>query len=255
MMQPLLKVSNLSKNYGSTTAVEDASFALGKGEQLVILGASGSGKSSLLRCINYLEKPSRGTIWLDGQTIGGHHDPEGTWSPDTEAELVRKRRDIGMVFQNFNLFAHLSALDNIAIGPRKVLKRPKSECRSLARALLQKVHLDRHADQYPSQLSGGEQQRVAIARALAMNPKLLLFDEPTSALDPRLTHEVLQVMQELATEGIAMIVVTHEIGFARKIARTVMYLEKGRIVETGPVSDFFARPEREQTRQFLSYVM
>lgn len=254
-LKPLLKVEHLTKHYGSQAAVVDANFQVSKGQQWVIIGASGSGKSTLLRCINYLETPTQGTIWLDGQTLGGHRDPHGLWIPDTPAQLVRKRRDIGMVFQSFNLFAHLTALENIAIGPHRVLQHPRQECRSLARELLQKVHLDRHADKYPSQLSGGEQQRVAIARALAMNPKLLLFDEPTSALDPRLTHEVLQVMQELAAEGMTMIVVTHEISFARKIANTVVFMEKGHIIETGSAHDIFSRPAQEQTRQFLSYVL
>jgi ABC-type polar amino acid transport system ATPase subunit len=253
--QPLLRIENLSKHYGEIKALQDASLSVLAGQHVVLIGASGSGKSTLLRCVNYLEVPTRGTIWLDGVAIGGHEDANGKWVADKPAELVRKRRDIGMVFQGFNLFAHLTALDNIAIGPHRVLGRPLDSCREQARALLEKVHLGRHADKRPAQLSGGEQQRVAIARALAMNPKLMLFDEPTSALDPRLTHEVLAVMQELAQEGMTMLVVTHEMGFARRVADLVVYMEQGRIVESGPAMQIFGQPQHEQTRAFLSFVM
>jgi polar amino acid transport system ATP-binding protein len=253
--QPLLRIENLSKQYGAVNALIDANLSVMAGQHVVLIGASGSGKSTLLRCVNYLEVPTRGTIWLDGVTIGGHADASGKWIADTPAQLVRKRRDIGMVFQGFNLFAHLSALDNIAIGPQRVLGRPLNECREQARALLEKVHLGKHADKRPAQLSGGEQQRVAIARALAMNPKLMLFDEPTSALDPRLTHEVLAVMQELAQEGMTMLVVTHEMGFAKRVADLVVYMEQGSIVECGPAAQLFSQPQHEQTRAFLSYVM
>lgn len=255
---PLLKIEHLHKSYGSRPAVIDANLEVQRGQQVVIVGASGSGKSTLLRCINYLEQPSSGQIWIDGDPMGQHpvQTAQGVkWQPDSPQQLARKRHHVGMVFQGFNLFAHLSALDNIAIGPHRVLGRPQAECRARARELLQKVHLDRHAEQYPSQLSGGEQQRVAIARALAMDPKLILFDEPTSALDPRLTHEVLQVMQELAQEGLTMVVVTHEIHFARRFADWVVYMEQGRIIETGLAREVLDRPQQEQTQRFLSYVM
>jgi ABC-type polar amino acid transport system ATPase subunit len=253
--QSLLRIENLSKQYGEVNALIDANLSVMAGQHVVLIGASGSGKSTLLRCVNYLEVPTRGTIWLDGVAIGGQADASGKWVADKPGDLVRKRRDIGMVFQSFNLFAHLSALDNIAIGPHRVLHRPLNECREQARALLEKVHLSRHADKRPAQLSGGEQQRVAIARSLAMNPKLMLFDEPTSALDPRLTHEVLAVMQELAQEGMTMLVVTHEMGFARRVADLVVYMEQGRIVECGSAAQIFGQPQHEQTRAFLSYVM
>ncbi|MDX2273331.1 MAG: amino acid ABC transporter ATP-binding protein [Cyanobacteriota bacterium] len=255
---PWLRIEHLHKFYGSLAAVIDVNLQVNRGQQVVIVGASGSGKSTLLRCINYLETPSRGQIWLDGDPIGQHPIQTASgmvWQADTPNQLARKRRQIGMVFQGFNLFAHLNALDNIAIGPHRVLGRPQAQCREQARALLAKVHLDRHADHYPSQLSGGEQQRVAIARALAMDPKLILFDEPTSALDPRLTHEVLQVMQELAEEGLTMVVVTHEIHFARRFADWVVYMEQGQIVETGAAGDVLNRPQQAQTQRFLSYVM
>ncbi|MFQ3613463.1 MAG: amino acid ABC transporter ATP-binding protein [Cyanobacteriota bacterium] len=255
---PLLKIEHLHKSYGAVPAVVDANLTVERGQQVVLMGVSGSGKSTLLRCINYLERPTSGQIWIDGDPMGQHPVQTATgveWRPDRPQQLARKRHHVGMVFQGFNLFAHLSALDNIAIGPHRVLGRPKEDCRARARELLHKVHLDRHADKYPAQLSGGEQQRVAIARALAMDPKLILFDEPTSALDPRLTHEVLQVMQELAEEGMTMLVVTHEIQFARRIADWVVYMEQGRIVESGQAEEVFNRPQQIETQRFLSYVM
>ena len=256
----LLKIEGLGKTYtapggGNIQALIDANLSVETGQHVVFIGASGSGKSTLLRCINRLETPSQGTVWLDGQPIGGRFDANGIWQPITARELAMQRREIGMVFLGFHLFAHLSALDNIAIGPHEVLKKPLETCRQQARTLLDKVHLGKHADKYPAQLSGGEQQRVAIARALAMNPKLMLFDEPTSALDPRLTHEVLAVMQELAQEGMTMLVVTHEMNFARRVADVVVFMEQGRIVEVGPPQALFEQPQMELTKQFLSYVM
>jgi ABC-type polar amino acid transport system ATPase subunit len=251
----LLKVENLYKNYNQVPALIDINLEVKLGEHLVLLGASGSGKSTLLRCLNWLEVPTKGTVCLDGQFIGGQFNSEEQWVPDSPPKLAKKRREIGMVFQGFHLFAHLNALDNIAIGPQKVLKKSKATCRELARYLLDKVHLKDHADKYPWQLSGGEQQRVAIARALAMNPKLILFDEPTSALDPRLTHEVLRVMQELAEEGMTMIVVTHEIRFAQQVADTVIFMDHGKIVERSSAAQFFTRPQHQKTQEFLSYVL
>jgi polar amino acid transport system ATP-binding protein len=249
----LLRVEHLSKSFGITQALLDVSLEVRMGEVVVLIGPSGSGKSTLLRSINYLEVPTEGHIWLDGEYIGGYLNSNGKWIEDSPKELARKRQKVGMVFQLFNLFAHLNAVDNIAIGPHKVLGRPKKECRELAQQLLKKVHLGDHGYKFPYQLSGGQQQRVAIARALAMNPKLMLFDEPTSALDPQLTWEVLEVMQELAEEGMTMVVVTHELNFARRVADMVVYLEDAQIVEMGPPPGLFDHPQYEGTRKFLSY--
>ncbi|MBD3885390.1 amino acid ABC transporter ATP-binding protein [Phormidium tenue FACHB-886] len=251
----LLKIENLYKNYEKTAALIDINLEIAAGEQVVFLGASGSGKSTLLRCINYLEAPNQGTVWLDGRPMGGHFDKQRRWITASSSQVARQRREVGMVFQGFHLFSHLRVLDNIAIGPQKVLKKPKGICYELARDLLDKVHLRHHADKFPWQLSGGEQQRVAIARALAMNPKLMLFDEPTSALDPCLTHEVLQVMQELAEDGMTMLIVTHEIPFAQRVADRVVFMEQGRIIEVGATEVFFTRPRSRKTRKFLSYVL
>lgn len=250
-IQPLLKVEHLTKKFGANAAVVDASFEIERGEKVVMIGPSGSGKSTLLRCINYLEIPTEGTIWLDGEYIGGHFSKDGNWVKDSPSELTHKRQHIGMVFQSFNLFSHLSALENVTLGPRWVLKMPKKEAVELAQHLLKKVHLEDHSHKLPGQLSGGQQQRVAIARALAMNPKLMLFDEPTSALDPRLTHEVLDVMMELANENMTMIVVTHELGFAREVADVVFFLEEALIVESGPPAELFTNPKDQRTRDFL----
>jgi ABC-type polar amino acid transport system ATPase subunit len=253
--QPILRIEHLSKNFSTTQALIDANLEVTAGEVVVLIGPSGSGKSTMLRCINYLEVPTQGRIWLDGEYIGGRLEGDTRWVEDNPGELARKRQKVGMVFQLFNLFAHLSALDNIAIGPHKVLGKPKAECRELAQQLLQKVHLAEHGHKLPFQMSGGQQQRVAIARALAMNPKLMLFDEPTSALDPKLTHEVLEVIQDLAEEGMTMLVVTHELNFARKVADTVVYLEEARIVQAGTPEEIFAHSTNEHVRRFLSYYM
>ncbi|HMQ52917.1 MAG TPA: amino acid ABC transporter ATP-binding protein [Anaerolineae bacterium] len=249
----ILKVQNVSKDFGSTLALNNVSLDVHAGEVVVLIGPSGSGKSTLLRSINYLEVPTEGRIWLDGEYMGGRLTDSGQWLEDSPKELARKRQKVGMVFQLFNLFAHLNAIDNVAVGPHKVLGRPKAECRALAEQLLHKVHLADHSQKYPSQLSGGQQQRVAIARALAMNPKLMLFDEPTSALDPQLTWEVLEVMQELAEEGMTMVVVTHELAFAQRAADRVVYLEAAQIVEQGPPQTLFENPQHEGTRKFFSY--
>lgn len=249
----ILKVEKVSKDFGSTLALNNVSLDVQAGEVVVLIGPSGSGKSTLLRSINYLEVPTEGRIWLDGEYMGGRLTDSGQWLEDSPKELARKRQKVGMVFQLFNLFAHLNAIDNVAVGPHKVLGRPKAECRALAEQLLHKVHLADHGQKYPSQLSGGQQQRVAIARALAMNPKLMLFDEPTSALDPQLTWEVLEVMQELAEEGMTMVVVTHELAFAQRAADRVVYLEAAQIVEQGPPQALFENPRHEGTRKFFSY--
>jgi polar amino acid transport system ATP-binding protein len=248
----LLRIEHLHKRFGTTAALVDASLTVRRGERVVLIGSSGSGKSTLLRCINHLEVPDQGSIWLDGEFMGGRFAANGRWIQASGGELARQRRHIGMVFQSFNLFAHLSALDNVALGPQWILKRPKALARAQARQLLAKVHLAGHEHKLPAQLSGGQQQRVAIARALAMEPKLMLFDEPTSALDPRLTREVLEVMLELAREQTTMLVVTHELGFARQVADTVGFLEEGRIVEVGPPEQIFDRPQHPSTQAFLN---
>jgi ABC-type polar amino acid transport system ATPase subunit len=253
MNKYILKIEHLSKNFGTTQALLDVSLEVTKGEVLVLMGPSGSGKSTLLRSINYLEVPTEGRVWMDGEYVGGRLDPDGKWIDDSPKELARKRQKIGMVFQLFNLFAHLNAVDNISIGPQKVLGRSKKESQELAEQLLEKVRLADHGYKFPSQLSGGQQQRIAIARALAMNPKLMLFDEPTSALDPMLTWEVLEVMQELAEEGMTMVVVTHELAFARSAADRVVYLEDARIIEIGSPQQIFDHSQNEMIRAFLSH--
>ena len=222
-----------------------------RGEILIIVGPSGSGKTTLLRCIHCLEFPDRGSIVLDGVAFGRATGPEARWQPDSPRILDAKRRKVGFVFQRFNLFANLSALDNVSIGPRRVLGLSRAEARARAAARLERLGLAEHADKLPSQLSGGQQQRVAIARALSMDPVLMLFDEPTSALDPELVDEVLQTMRELARSGMTMIVVTHELDFAREVGDRVIFMDGGRIVEEGPPAQLFSTPAQERTRAFL----
>jgi polar amino acid transport system ATP-binding protein len=215
------------------------------------VGPSGSGKTTLLRCIHCLEFPDAGSIVLDGVPFGLGDGPDRRWRPDPPRVLDAKRRRIGFVFQRFNLFANLSALDNVSIGPRRVLELSKLEARRRARAQLERLGLAEHAGKLPSQLSGGQQQRVAIARALSMDPALMLFDEPTSALDPELVDEVLQTMRELARSGMTMIVVTHELDFAREVGDRVIFMDGGRIVEEGPPDRVFSAPAQDRTRAFL----
>jgi len=222
-----------------------------RGEILIIVGPSGSGKTTLLRCIHCLEFPDRGSIVLDGVPFGSAAGPEGRWQPDSPRILDAKRRRVGFVFQRFNLFANLSALDNVSIGPRRVLGLPRADARARAAARLARLGLAEHAHKLPSELSGGQQQRVAIARALSMDPVLMLFDEPTSALDPELVDEVLQTMRELARSGMTMIVVTHELDFAREVGDRVIFMDGGRIVEEGPPAQLFSAPAQERTRTFL----
>jgi ABC-type polar amino acid transport system ATPase subunit len=214
------------------------------GEVVVIAGPSGSGKSTLIRCINRLEPISRGQLIVDGTDVGS-----------TKTDVNRLRMEIGMVFQSFNLFPHLTVLENLMLAPLRVRGLPRKEAEDRARALLERVGIAEKAASFPSFLSGGQQQRVAIARALAMNPKIMLFDEPTSALDPEMIKEVLDVMRGLATEGITMVVVTHEMGFAREVAHRVIFMDQGVIVEEAPPQDFFSRPREERTRQFLSKIL
>ena len=246
----ILRVEHLSKSFGATTVLTDVALTVEKGEILIVIGPSGSGKTTLLRCIHCLEHPDRGTIVLDGVPFGRGDGP-GAWRPDPPRELDAKRRRVGFVFQRFNLFANLTALDNVSIGPRRVLGVPVTEARARAAALLGRLGLAEHAAKLPSQLSGGQQQRVAIARALSMDPLLMLFDEPTSALDPELVDEVLQTMRQLARSGMTMIVVTHELDFAREVGDRVIFMDGGRIVEEGRPEEVFSRPREERTRAFL----
>jgi polar amino acid transport system ATP-binding protein len=246
----ILHVEHLSKSFGATTVLTDIALTVEKGEILIVIGPSGSGKTTLLRCIHCLEHPDRGTIVLDGVPFGRGDGP-GAWRPDPPRELDAKRRRVGFVFQRFNLFANLTALDNVSIGPRRVLGVPAVDARARAAALLGRLGLAEHAAKLPSQLSGGQQQRVAIARALSMDPLLMLFDEPTSALDPELVDEVLQTMRQLARSGMTMIVVTHELDFAREVGDRVLFMDGGRIVEEGRPEEVFSQPREERTRAFL----
>jgi polar amino acid transport system ATP-binding protein len=250
----VLTVEHLSKSFGKEDVLRDISLSVEKGEIVIIMGASGSGKTTLLRCINCLEYPDRGSIEVDG-TPFGRMEPDLTWRPDPWTILNRKRSRVGFVFQKFNLFANLSALDNVAIGPKRVLKLPAAEARARASALLDRLGLAAHAGKLPSQLSGGQQQRVAIARALSMDPVLMLFDEPTSALDPELVGEVLLTMQDLARSGMTMLVVTHELDFAREVGDRVLYMDGGIILEEGLPEVIFTRPSHERTRAFLGRLL
>ncbi len=254
--KPLLSVRDLRKSYGDHEILKGISFDLMAGETLVLIGPSGSGKTTVLRCLNHLETPSAGEITLAGDTIGGSYVGEAArWEPMSETKLALQRRKFGFVFQRFNLFPHLTALQNVAIGPRKVLGLSKAAAEARAAEQLARVSLAGHMDKLPSQLSGGQQQRVAIARALAMEPRLILFDEPTSALDPELVNEVLDVIGALAREGMTMIVVTHEMSFARKVADRLIFMADGNIVEEGPPEDIFSAPREEKTKRFLTHVL
>ncbi len=240
MTNPILETRNLTKIYGQNTIFKDINLKVHKGETIVIIGPSGTGKSTLLRCINLLTSHNGGQVFLDSKeiTAKGYNEDE-------------VRQHIGMVFQNFLLFNHLTALDNVMIGLMKVKKMPKDKAREKALEELKRVGLSDRADHYPGQLSGGQQQRVAIARALAMDPSVMLFDEPTSALDPELIGEVLGVMAQLARDRMTMIVVTHEMGFAREVADRIVFMEKGNIVEEGTPDDLFYHPKHDRTREFL----
>jgi len=243
----VLDVAGVSKRFGALEVLSDISFQVEKGETVCVLGPSGSGKSTLLRCINWLERPDAGHIYLNGTQIGVN----GAGLVMNDRELSRIRTRIGMVFQHFALWPHLTVLQNLMEAPVQVQKRPKAEVRDEALALLAKVGLSDKCDVFPAKLSGGQKQRVGIARALAMRPDLLLFDEPTSALDPELVGEVLVVMRELAHEGMTMVVVTHEMGFARDAATRILFLDRGRVVETAMPERFFSSPETERARQFI----
>ncbi|MFG3238314.1 MULTISPECIES: amino acid ABC transporter ATP-binding protein [unclassified Streptomyces] len=250
----MVEIRSVHKRFGSLDVLRGIDLSVRAGEVTVVLGPSGSGKSTLLRTINHLEKVDRGWISVDGTLIGYRRDGDKLYEL-REREVLRQRTRIGFVFQNFNLFPHLTVVENIIEAPVAALGRPKEEALATADRLLARVGLADKADAYPKQLSGGQQQRVAIARALALEPKLLLFDEPTSALDPELVGEVLDVIKDLALQGTTMIVVTHEIGFAREVADTVVFMDEGRIVEQGAPGDVLDRPRHERTRAFLSKVL
>ncbi|QNO14826.1 amino acid ABC transporter ATP-binding protein [Alkalicella caledoniensis] len=240
----MIKISGLNKHFGKLHVLKDIDLTVDKSEVVVIIGASGSGKSTLLRCINYLEQFKKGKIVIDGEEILG-----------LESKINKMRQKVGMVFQRFNLFPHMTALENVMEGPTQVKKMEKEEAKKLALDLLDKVGLSDKPYSYPSQLSGGQQQRVAIARALAMEPEVMLFDEPTSALDPELVGEVLQVMKDLAEEGMTMVIVTHEMGFAKEVADRVVYVDEGCIVEEGCPIEIFSNPKNERTQEFLSKIL
>lgn len=252
-MQPrvVLDVRNIRKSFGIDEVLKGISFQVVEGEVLCILGPSGSGKSTLLRCINYLEQPSSGTVTVDGDLVGCRQH-RGRLHALRPGQIARQRQAIGMVFQHFNLFPHLTVTGNIIAAPRHVLGLDQKAANERAMQALSEVGLTDKRDAYPRQLSGGQQQRVAIARALAMKPRLMMFDEPTSALDPELVGEVLDVMLRLAAEGTTMVVVTHELGFARRAASEVMFMDCGQVIEQGPPGDVIGRPRQERTRSFLS---
>jgi polar amino acid transport system ATP-binding protein len=249
----IVKAEDVNKHFGSLHVLRGISLEVRKNEVVVIIGPSGSGKSTFLRCINHLEKINSGHIYVNGHMIG-YHERNGRLVEDSERNIARQRAEIGMVFQRFNLFPHLTALENIMEAPVRVRKVPLPQARADAERLLARVGLVDKSGQYPNQLSGGQQQRIAIARALAMKPSLMLFDEPTSALDPEMIGEVLDVMKELAHE-MTMIVVSHEMGFARAAANRVVFIDQGQVVEQSTPEDFFANPREERTRRFLSQIL
>jgi polar amino acid transport system ATP-binding protein len=254
MMTPIVVAADVRKTFGSVQALDGVSIEISAGRVLCIVGPSGSGKSTFLRCINQLERIDSGAIWVDGELVGYRRVGDKLYEL-TDAEVARQRLASGMVFQRFNLFQHLTAIDNIIEGPVTVQKRRRSEAVDEAMALLEQVGLSAKRDAYPSELSGGQQQRVAIARALAMRPKLMLFDEPTSALDPELVGDVLAVMRNLASSGMTMIVVTHELGFAREVANEVVFMDQGAIVERGAPQDVLVHPQQQRTRDFIAAVL
>jgi polar amino acid transport system ATP-binding protein len=250
----MVKAEGVHKRFGRLEVLKGISLSVDPGEVMCILGPSGSGKTTFIRCINHLEKIDAGRLWVDGELVGYRQVGDKLYElPDSE--VCRKRAEIGMVFQRFNLFGHMTALENVIEAPIRVRRLPKDQAVKRGKELLDRVGLSQKYDSYPSQLSGGQQQRVAIARALAMQPKLMLFDEPTSALDPELVGEVLDAMRRLAKDGMTMIVVTHEIGFAREVGDTAVFMDEGVVVEAGNPREVFASPKHERTRTFLSKVL
>ncbi len=244
MSEPLVVLKDVNKHFGDLHVLKDINLSVGQGEVVILIGPSGSGKSTLCRTINRLETFESGTITIDGVDL-----------PEEGKLLAELRADVGMVFQSFNLFAHKTILENVTLGPIKVRKMSKAAAQKKAMELLERVGVAHQADKYPAQLSGGQQQRVAIARSLAMDPKVMLFDEPTSALDPEMINEVLDVMVELAKSGMTMIVVTHEMGFARKAADAVVFLSEGQVVETGTPEEFFTNPQSDRAKDFLGKIL
>ena len=240
----LIKVDNLCKSFGDTTVLKGINAEIDKGDVMVVIGASGSGKSTFLRCLNLLEEPTSGSIFFEGVDI-----------TDASVNINIHRQKMGMVFQQFNLFPHMTVLRNLTLGPIQLLKQSKEEAEANAMKLLERVGLADRADAYPSQLSGGQKQRIAIVRALAMNPDVMLFDEPTSALDPEMVGEVLEVMKQLAKDGMTMVVVTHEMGFAREVGTNIVFVDEGVIVEQGAPAEFFENPKSPRLKEFLSKVL
>lgn len=249
----ILEAKNVKKSFDGFRALKGIDFSVEKGDRVAVIGPSGSGKSTFLRCLNYLEKVDGGEIIIDGTRIVSEVKGKAVYIK--EEEVRRATAKLGMVFQNFNLFPHLSVLENITIAPRCVLKREKAECEEQARELLNKVGLLSKAESYPGELSGGQQQRVAIARSLAMNPQILCFDEPTSALDPELTGEVLKVIKSLAEEDMTMVIVTHEMGFAREVAGKVVFMDDGEVVATGTPEEILLHPKEERIQAFLNKML
>ena len=244
MTQPLIQMQNVDKFFGSFQALKNINLEVHKGERIVVCGPSGSGKSTMIRCINRLEKHNNGKIFIAGREL-----------TDSEKDIDAVRREVGMVFQSFNLFPHMTVLRNLMLAPQLVRKNNKSKAKEIAMKYLERVKIPDQANKYPSQLSGGQQQRVAIARALCMSPEILLFDEPTSALDPEMINEVLEVMEDLANEGMTMICVTHEMGFARSVADRVIFMDLGELVEEASPQEFFENPKNERTKLFLSQIL
>ncbi|GAB0102900.1 amino acid ABC transporter ATP-binding protein [Nocardia sp. JMUB6875] len=251
---PMVRADRVCKNFGALQVLKGITLEVKRGEVLCLIGPSGSGKSTFLRCINHLEQVNAGRLYVDGDLVG-YQEKKGKLYELHPREAAKQRRDIGMVFQHFNLFPHRTALENIIEAPTQVKKLKKADAVARARELLARVGMADKADAYPAQLSGGQQQRVAIARALAMDPKLMLFDEPTSALDPELVGEVLGVMRELAASGMTMVVVTHEMGFAREVADQLVFMDGGVVVEAGNPREVLANPQHDRTKAFLSRIL
>jgi general L-amino acid transport system ATP-binding protein len=243
-VEQMISLKHVSKDFGEFRALNDVSLEVSAGERVVVCGPSGSGKSTMIRCINRLEEHDEGEIWVSGNQL-----------TEDVKNITEIRKDVGMVFQQFNLFPHLSVVDNLTLAPMKARGFSKGDATDLAMTYLNRVHIPEQAAKYPGQLSGGQQQRVAIARSLCMQPKIMLFDEPTSALDPEMIKEVLDVMIELAEEGMTMIVVTHEMGFAKKAANKVVFMDEGEVVESAPTEQFFSQPESDRTKLFLSQIL
>ncbi len=242
--EPIIVLDKVTKRFGDFSALKQVDFSVELGERVVVCGPSGSGKSTLIRCVNQLERHDEGRVVVDGMELN-----------DDVKNITAVRREVGMVFQQFNLFPHLTVLDNLMLAPIRARKLPRAEAEATARKYLERVRIPEQADKYPAQLSGGQQQRVAIARSLCMQPKIMLFDEPTSALDPEMIKEVLDVMIELAEEGMTMVCVTHEMGFAKKVADKMVFMDQGEIVEVGTPSAFFSNPSNERTKRFLSQIL